>query len=183
MMDLLKRFEEDNLNDPFAAANADADADGDGEDDLARRVAGMELGASVCSLVSLFLRVIVICRLAVVPDAATYDQLWAALMPAERDRFMKAVQDPSSELAQQLLASQELAEVAVEPWWEASAAPVPPTVADAPLKLPAAPPKKYGHPPMIMPIPPSTVQHSGPSVFPLAYNVVCVLLVSGLFPL
>ncbi|THH10946.1 hypothetical protein EW146_g8212 [Bondarzewia mesenterica] len=86
MMNLLRRFEENSLDEPFAEEEAEAD-----EEDLQRRLAGMDL------------------------DTISHDQLWSILTPSERDRFVKTMQDPSSELAQQLLASQELAEEAIEP--------------------------------------------------------------------
>ena len=44
MMDLLKRFEEDSQDDPFADPE-NGDGDGDDEDeDLERRLAGIDLG-------------------------------------------------------------------------------------------------------------------------------------------
>jgi hypothetical protein len=48
MMDLLKRFEEDSLDDPFAtnANGEDDDDEGAGDDDLERRFAGIDLGES-----------------------------------------------------------------------------------------------------------------------------------------
>lgn len=51
-------------------------------------------------------------------DQASHDELWAALNPAEREKFLCAVNDPNSELAQQLLASEELEKAQIEPWWE-----------------------------------------------------------------
>jgi len=54
MMDLLKRFEEDSLNDdPFTnLENSDDEGVGDGDDgdDLGRRLAGIDLGEFCCSL-------------------------------------------------------------------------------------------------------------------------------------
>lgn len=55
-----------------------------------------------------------------VKDAASHDELWAALTPAERETFTKALRDPNSELAQQLL-SEEIEKVRIQPWWEAPA--------------------------------------------------------------
>lgn len=57
MMDLLKRFEEDNLDDdPFAnpeySDDEGAGGDGDDGDDLERRLAGIDLGECCCSLVA-----------------------------------------------------------------------------------------------------------------------------------
>jgi hypothetical protein len=47
MMDLLKRFEEDSLDDPFANSDDDEGGAGGGaadDDDLERRLAGIDLG-------------------------------------------------------------------------------------------------------------------------------------------
>jgi hypothetical protein len=46
MMDLLKRFEEDSLDDPFANPENNDDEDGDDDDDLERRLADLDLGES-----------------------------------------------------------------------------------------------------------------------------------------
>ena len=54
-----------------------------------------------------------------VQDAASYEDIWAALTPTEREKFTKALRDPNSELAQQLLSSEEIEKVRIEPWWEA----------------------------------------------------------------
>ncbi|KAI0275368.1 hypothetical protein BC834DRAFT_921395 [Gloeopeniophorella convolvens] len=89
MMDLLKRFEEDNLDDPFSNPE-DGDVD---EDDLERRLAGMDL------------------------DSTSVDQIWAALSSEERERFTRALQDPESELAKTLLTSPDLADDIPAPWW------------------------------------------------------------------
>jgi hypothetical protein len=43
MMDLLKRFEEDSQDDPFADSE-NGDGDGDDDDDLESRLAGIDLG-------------------------------------------------------------------------------------------------------------------------------------------
>lgn len=41
------------------------------------------------------------------------------LTPAERSKFIKVFDDPTSELAQQLLSSEQLEKEIQEPWWEA----------------------------------------------------------------
>jgi len=89
MMDLLKRFEEENENDSFQDDTED-------DDDIARRLQGLDL------------------------ESSSSDAIWSKLTPAERDKFLKALNNPSSELAQQLLASEELEKQRQEPWWEAS---------------------------------------------------------------
>jgi len=52
---------------------------------------------------------------------ASLEDIWSNLTQAERDKFLKALQDPSSELAQELLASEELEKERLQPWWEAPA--------------------------------------------------------------
>lgn len=47
------------------------------------------------------------------------------LTPAEKNKFLKAMSDPSSELAQQLLSLDELQNQISEPWW--TSLPVVPT--------------------------------------------------------
>ena len=42
-----------------------------------------------------------------------------SLAHRRRERFTKALQDPNSELAQQLLSGEEIEKVRIEPWWEA----------------------------------------------------------------
>jgi hypothetical protein len=42
------------------------------------------------------------------------------LTPAEQKKFSKAMENPKSQLAQELLASEQLAKDIDEPWWEAS---------------------------------------------------------------
>ncbi|PCH44112.1 hypothetical protein WOLCODRAFT_164926 [Wolfiporia cocos MD-104 SS10] len=91
MMELLKQFEQESMDDDLLIPDADEEDTGD---ELAYRLGGMDL------------------------DSASYDDIWAALTPAERDKFMRALQDPNSELAQQLLASEELEKERTEPWWE-----------------------------------------------------------------
>ncbi|KAI0925033.1 hypothetical protein AcW2_005734 [Taiwanofungus camphoratus] len=92
MMELLKHFEEDSMDDSVLGDAAEYEED---KSDLACRIASLDVGS------------------------ASYDQLWTALSPAQRGRFLKALNDPSSELIQQLLASDELENERTEPWWEA----------------------------------------------------------------
>ncbi|KAJ3482592.1 hypothetical protein NLI96_g6876 [Meripilus lineatus] len=85
MLEYLKRFEEDTLDDPLDEEDAS---------DLADRLENLDI------------------------DSASYDDLWAALTPAERDKFLAALRNPTSELAQQLLTSEKLENDRVEPWWD-----------------------------------------------------------------
>jgi hypothetical protein len=77
-------------------------------------------------------------------ESASPHALWAILTPEERKKFTRALEDPSSELAQQLLASKELESERLAPWWEA------PTLDDAAQSSPA---KRYGAKPELMSIP------------------------------
>lgn len=44
--------------------------------------------------------------------------MWSMLSPSQRDSFLGVIQNPSSELAQQLLSSMELQKERRRPWWE-----------------------------------------------------------------
>ncbi|KAF7794427.1 hypothetical protein EIP86_005561 [Pleurotus ostreatoroseus] len=93
MLELLKRFEEENDTEMGELAEGDSD-DSDEEDSLVHRLEHVDL------------------------HEASYDEIWTSLTPAERDKFLKTLNDPSGTLAQQLLASEELEEQVVEPWWD-----------------------------------------------------------------
>lgn len=170
-MELLKRFEEDSLDDSPLLDNEDGE-DEDGADDLQRRLQSIDLGASGRSL----LRARARGTEGSVADTASYDELWNALTPVEREKFQRAVADPNSELAQQLLASEELEKVQVEPWWE----PQPPSntiSAPSDASTSVAPKRKCGAKPSIFEVPESLVKQvsdnavSGPL---LLYNI-CAL--------
>ncbi|KAH6916035.1 hypothetical protein BKA70DRAFT_1254575 [Coprinopsis sp. MPI-PUGE-AT-0042] len=88
MLELLKRFEEENVDDNFGSQEDDEE-----EDDLAKRFSSIDL------------------------ESASPDALWSLLTQAEKDRFIKAVNDPSSELAQKLLSEEELHKHFADPWW------------------------------------------------------------------
>ncbi|KAF8347773.1 hypothetical protein F5887DRAFT_1060585 [Amanita rubescens] len=93
MTELLRKFEEESVND-------DADdlttSDDDLDADLARRLQGINL------------------------ENVNPDELWSLLNAEERSKFMEVLRDPSSELAQQLLSSEELEKSRRKPWWEES---------------------------------------------------------------
>ncbi|KAJ4500171.1 hypothetical protein C8R41DRAFT_914665 [Lentinula lateritia] len=93
MMEILKRFEENNIEqDELVGEDKD---DSEEEDDLERRFSAIDIAS------------------------ASPDALWSLLSQVERDKFIEAIQDPSSNLAQDLLVSEELQnELAHEPWWE-----------------------------------------------------------------
>lgn len=112
-------------------------------------------------------------------DGASYEQLWAVLTPSERTKFLTAVRDPSSELAQQLLARQALAEEPLEPWWLAGAPPEPTHPPNpSSLQLAHRPPTKYAPRPALVPLPASLARappRAQQRDFPLAYNLVAIL--------
>jgi hypothetical protein len=91
--------------------------------------------------------------------------LWSILTPDERNHFLKALDDPSSEVAQRLLASEELRKDTVEPWWEVR------MVGD---DISLVKSKRFGLQPELMSIPSSMVKplHGGSS---LIYNICSIL--------
>ncbi len=92
---------------------------------------------------------------------------------------MRTVNDPHSELAQQLLASEELAKAQVEPWWE----PATPSTANAqpgPPGMSAPPPltgRKHSSKPSIMAIPENLAKQAAASAVsgPLLLYNICAL--------
>lgn len=103
-------------------------------------------------------------------DNVSYDQLWEVLTPAERQKFLGALNDPSSDIAQSLLASEDLDEQIIQPWWDARPQD---EVSQVKTLL-----KRYGHRPQMLEIPEAvllaarTASPSGPS---LLFNIVAVL--------
>jgi len=146
MLDVLKRFEEeDGLDDPFANPQNDDDDEGGDDDDLERRLAGIDL------------------------ESASADKIWAALTPEERARFTRAVQDPTSELAKTLLTKLDLADDVPTPWWVAPSSTL---QANAPASRPTLPPEVVAIPESLLAAPTSS---SPAPTFPLAYNLVAIL--------
>lgn len=143
MMQLLKRFEEDSLD--------DGDPLETDEDDLASRFEDLDI------------------------DKASYDDLWSALTPAERARFIAALRDPSSNLAQELLASDQLETERVEPWWETPSDPPPSDTVDSNGTGPSSRHKqrRFGHPPEAMFVPPTLASSQAGN--PLLYNTTALL--------
>ncbi|KIJ59233.1 hypothetical protein HYDPIDRAFT_101098 [Hydnomerulius pinastri MD-312] len=141
MLELLKRMEERNAEEDEAMLMGSDEEDEEG-DGLARRLAGMDI------------------------SSASADELLRLLTKEERDKFFMALKDPSSELAQQLLASTELDRTRQAPWWE-----VPSVDKDSsgPVEV------RYGHKPELMDVPKSLVKPNpnGPT---LLYNICAVLL-------
>lgn len=93
-MGLLKKFEEENADLDHLSDNESGD---EGHiADLAERLKNVDL------------------------DNADPDALWSLLTAEERSKFLSAMGNPSSDLAQQLLNSEELERDKQRPWWEAS---------------------------------------------------------------
>lgn len=86
------------------------------------------------------------------------------LKPDEREKFMKALDNPESELAQQLLASEELDSNRVDPWWEA------PIFEE---ESPNHTNKRFGKKPELMALP-SALPKIPSTGSPLLYNI-CAL--------
>ncbi|KAJ7093954.1 hypothetical protein B0H15DRAFT_147665 [Mycena belliarum] len=104
MMETLRRFEEESAarqDDADALPDADGEEDEDGadaddaEDDdaLVRRLAHVDL------------------------ETTSPDALWALLPPTARARFLRAMEDPSSALARDLLADAAATAPPPDPWW------------------------------------------------------------------
>ncbi|KAL1702021.1 hypothetical protein EV121DRAFT_210929 [Schizophyllum commune] len=98
MMEVLRRFEEEAASGGLdEGLGSDEDEDGsEAGDELAARLEGVDL------------------------DSIPPDELWEMLTPEQRARFMEAVNNPESELARTLLASEQAA--IRPPWWEVDAA-------------------------------------------------------------
>ncbi|KIM90558.1 hypothetical protein PILCRDRAFT_812311 [Piloderma croceum F 1598] len=142
MMELLKRLEKQSQEDDQNLLETDDDVDEDAAVDLAQRLGDMDI------------------------NSISPDDLWSMLTPEERKKFMKALDNPSSELAQQLLASETLDSERLEPWWEA------PSLNDGTQALPT---KQYGVKPEVMPIP-SAIPKMLVTGSPLLYNICAMCL-------
>lgn len=88
MLELLKRFEEENLED---------DIEGDDDSDDGRLESRLQ-GISI--------------------DDVSSEALWDKLTAEERSKFMDAIRNPSSDLAKKLLQTSLESENTVAPWWE-----------------------------------------------------------------
>ncbi|KAJ8692119.1 hypothetical protein PTI98_009459 [Pleurotus ostreatus] len=106
-------------------------------------------------------------------DSTLPDDLWTLLTPSQQQKFLKALQDPSSELAQQLLASEQIEKDTVLPWWNDHNHGFLEPDGEHETELKDSP--RYGKDPRPMPIPTRLVTpvEGGPS---LVYNIVAVLI-------
>ncbi|GJJ09252.1 hypothetical protein Clacol_003474 [Clathrus columnatus] len=110
MMELLHKFEEESLKQPDLLMEDKELADED-EDDLVSKLEDLDL------------------------DETDPDTLWSLLSPSQREKFLKAMRDPSSELAVELLAADELSKHQVSPWWESPALQTDETTVNGPEPL------------------------------------------------
>lgn len=142
MLELLKRLEEQTQQEDNSLLCDQDESDSD-SDDLVSRFAGVNI------------------------SSASSDELLRLMTKEEIDRFFNALRDPTSQLAQQLLSSEELQSVRREPWWEVS------------LEGSSSASTRYGPQPALMEVPRNLIkrQASSPS---LIYNV-CAVLVAYAF--
>ncbi|KXN87517.1 Zinc finger HIT domain-containing protein 2 [Leucoagaricus sp. SymC.cos] len=99
MMELLKRFEdeaateEDALNRGALAGSGSENEDENKGESLIEKFAELDL------------------------DSLTSEEMWEMLTSEERTKFMRGLEDPTSELAQRLLGSAQLDVEIEQPWW------------------------------------------------------------------
>jgi hypothetical protein len=98
-------------------------------------------------------------------DSTNPDALWAMLTSAERSKFITVFNNPTGELAQQLLASESLEKEIQDPWWEAKD--------DSQIKDDFSEPRHKSKP-RIMEVPLSMV-NPNPTGHPLVYNICGIL--------
>ncbi|KAG1723832.1 uncharacterized protein EDB91DRAFT_1240029 [Suillus paluster] len=142
MLELLKRLE-DQIQEEDSNLLRDQDESDSDANDLICRFAGVDI------------------------SSASSDELLRLLTKEEVDKFFNALRDPTSQLAQQLLSSEELQSVRLEPWWE------------APLEGSPSGGMRYGSKPALMEVPLNLIkrQSSSPA---LMYNI-CAVLVAYTF--
>lgn len=156
MVELLKRLEQQSQEDDQNLLEID-DVDEDAAADLAQRLGAMDISRLQQCPQCAFL---IMTHL----DSMSPDDLWSILTLEERKKFMKALDNPSSELAQQMLASETLDSERLKPWWEA------PSLNDGTQALPT---KRYGIKPEAMPIP-SAIPKLLVTGSPLLYNICAI---------
>ncbi|KAH9479524.1 hypothetical protein JR316_0008118 [Psilocybe cubensis] len=143
MLEMLRTFEEQVSNGQSLGDESEEDDMDDGAD-LAKRFETVDL------------------------DSVSPETLWSMLTEKERVRFMKAFDDPASELAQQLLASEQLEKEIKGPWWDA------PEVREDDNDQKGTT-RRYGTRPSMMDIPASMVK-AVPTGHPLVFNVCAICI-------
>lgn len=152
MMDLLKKFEEESVGDQTLLEDEDEDPS-----ELVRRFGAVDLG--MCLLNLRFLQ-----HLYPI-DSTTPDALWDMLTPAERSKFITVFNNPTGELAQQLLASESIEKDIQDPWWE---------VKDNIQIKEDISPTRHKTKPRMMEVPLSMI-NPNPTGHPLVYNICGIL--------
>lgn len=152
-MELLRKFEEESAQQPDLLTEGPDNDDDEDQDDLAGKLEGLDL------------------------DETDTNVIWSLLSTAQRNKFLQAVRDPSSELAQQLLVGEELSEFHLQPWWESPAIQSEESTSAAPRSRAV----RYGATPDMMPIPEqllASAQSSMPSLsnVTLLYNILATCL-------
>ncbi|KAG0699902.1 hypothetical protein DFH29DRAFT_934535 [Suillus ampliporus] len=142
MLELLKRLE-DQMQEEDSSLLRDQDESDSDANDLVCRFAGVDI------------------------SSASSDELLRLLTKEEIDKFFNALRDPASQLAQQLLSSEELQSVSLEPWWEAS------------LEGSPGGSTRYGSKPALMEVPLNLVKRQSSS--PALLHNVCAVLVAYAF--
>ena len=103
-------------------------------------------------------------------DSTTPDALWAMLTSAEQSKFLTVFNNPTGELAQQLLASESLEKEIQDPWWEVRD--------DSQSKEEFSPPRHKAKP-RLMEVPLSMI-NPNPTGHPLVYNICGILYMDSL---
>jgi len=106
-MELLKRFEESN------AEEADLGDEDEEDDPLVQRLKGVDLGTPRLESHPLPSSPTDVSTL----DSVSPEDLWNLLPDEERAKFLKTMEDPSSDLREQLLADGGLLHKQFKPWW------------------------------------------------------------------
>lgn len=149
MMELLKRFEEDSRDDDLVASDAEDDnavAGSDDENGLAGKLEGIDL------------------------DSADPDFILSLLSDSQREAFLKTVQDPNGERAQELLASDEIHKSLFLPWW---------TKPSGQLEDHGPRPagtRQFGEEPKMLELSQAFLNNAPPSKFSLLHNVFALVL-------
>ncbi|KAJ3516942.1 hypothetical protein NLJ89_g819 [Agrocybe chaxingu] len=146
MIELLKRFEEENNTDQ-SLLQGDEEVDAEDPSSLARRFETIDI------------------------ESTSPDALWSMLTPEERLKFTKALLDPTSGLAQQLLAAEQLEREIQEPWWEALNELKDQSEDDRPTNTA----RHYGAKPKMISVPLSMVK-TVPTAHPLVYNMAAICI-------
>ncbi len=116
MMSLLKRFEEeaavdeDGLREEALGKGGSEGGEEGKEDLLIERFSGIDIGERRRGVSSERFEMNIL-------DTLSSEEMWDMLTPAEKEEFLKALENPTSQVAQRLLASEQLELELEKPWW------------------------------------------------------------------